>query len=75
MARTVRTRFLSIPARLVNTWGTPTLRAPLQWPWAKSSNGPLTFSAPFRPFRCSRLFSGGRTADDRRTALTIDDNH
>ena len=34
VARTVRTRFLSIPARLVSTGGRPTLRAPLEWPWA-----------------------------------------
>ncbi len=36
VARTVRTRFLSVPGRLVNTSGTPTLRAPLEWPWAKA---------------------------------------
>lgn len=36
VARTVRTRFLSIPARLVNPGGRPTLRAPLEWPWAKA---------------------------------------
>jgi hypothetical protein len=35
VARTVRTRYLSVPGRLVNTSGTPTLRAPLEWPWAK----------------------------------------
>ena len=36
VARTVRTRFLSVPGRLVNGSGTPTLRAPLEWPWAKA---------------------------------------
>jgi len=35
VARTVRTRYLSVPGRLVNISGTPTLRAPLEWPWAK----------------------------------------
>ncbi len=35
VARTVRTRYLSVPARLINISGTPTLRAPLEWPWAK----------------------------------------
>ena len=35
VARTVRTRFLSIPGRLVSPGGRPTLRAPLEWPWAK----------------------------------------
>jgi hypothetical protein len=36
VARTVRTRYLSLPARPVNRSGTPTLRAPLEWPWAKA---------------------------------------
>jgi hypothetical protein len=34
VARTVRTRFLSIPGRLVSSSGRPTLRTPLEWPWA-----------------------------------------
>jgi hypothetical protein len=34
VARTVRTRLIAIPARLVNLAGTPTLRAPMRWPWA-----------------------------------------
>jgi Transposase DDE domain group 1 len=34
VARTVRTRFLSVPGRLVSRSGRPTLRAPLHWPWA-----------------------------------------
>lgn len=33
VARTVRTRFISVPARLVNRSGVPTLRAPQGWPW------------------------------------------
>jgi len=32
VARTIRTRFVSLPGRLVNRSGTPTLRAPGQWP-------------------------------------------
>jgi len=36
VARTVRTRFLSIPGRLVCPGGRPILRAPLEWPWAKA---------------------------------------
>lgn len=32
--RTVRTRFLSVPGRLVSRSGRPTLRTPLEWPWA-----------------------------------------
>jgi hypothetical protein len=34
VARTIRTRFLSVPGCLVNRSGRPTLRTPLQWPWA-----------------------------------------
>ncbi|HEY3842123.1 MAG TPA: transposase [Acidimicrobiales bacterium] len=34
VARTVRTRFLSVPGRLVSRSGRPTLRAPLESPWA-----------------------------------------
>jgi hypothetical protein len=34
VARTVRTRLIAIPARIVNRAGTPTLRGPLLWPWA-----------------------------------------
>jgi hypothetical protein len=34
VARTVRTRFLAVPGRLVSRSGTPTLRGPLRWPWA-----------------------------------------
>ena len=34
VARTVRTRLIAIPGRLVNLAGTMTLRAPLAWPWA-----------------------------------------
>ncbi len=34
VARTVRTRFFSVPGRLVSRSGTHTLRAPLHWPWA-----------------------------------------
>jgi len=33
VARTVRTRLIAIPARLVNHAGTTTLRGPLNWPW------------------------------------------
>jgi hypothetical protein len=34
IARTVRTRLLALPGRLVNHSGRPTLRLPLDWPWA-----------------------------------------
>jgi hypothetical protein len=36
VARTLRTRYFSVPARLVNRSGTPTLRGPTHWPWAQS---------------------------------------
>ena len=34
VARTIRTRYLSIPGRLISPSGRPTLRTPLEWPWA-----------------------------------------
>jgi hypothetical protein len=34
VARTVRTRLLALPGRLVNRAGQPTLRLPTRWPWA-----------------------------------------
>ena len=36
VARTLRTRLLAIPGRLVNHSGRPTLRMPTNWPWATS---------------------------------------
>jgi len=38
VARTVRTRLIAIPGRLVNLAGTMTLRGPLNWPWAQWFN-------------------------------------
>ena len=34
VARTLRTRLLAIPGRLVNRSGRPTLRMPTNWPWS-----------------------------------------
>lgn len=34
VVRTVRTRLLAVPGRIVNRSGTLTLRAPARWPWA-----------------------------------------
>jgi hypothetical protein len=42
VAATLRTRYFSVPARLVNRSGTPTLRGPTQWPWASSFTKALT---------------------------------
>jgi hypothetical protein len=33
VARTLRTRLVAVPGRLLNRAGTPTLRGPLGWPW------------------------------------------
>jgi hypothetical protein len=33
VARTLRTRYFAVPARLVNRSGRPTLRMPTRWPW------------------------------------------
>jgi hypothetical protein len=38
VARTVRFQLINIPGRLVNHAGTPTLRAPLHWPWQERFN-------------------------------------
>jgi Transposase DDE domain group 1 len=35
VARTIRTRLIAVPGRLVNRSGTPILRGPLNWPWAQ----------------------------------------
>ena len=40
--RTVRTRLIAIAATLVNRSGRPTLRLPLNWPWADQFNATLT---------------------------------
>lgn len=34
VARTLRTRYFTVPGRLVNRSGRPTLRMPERWPWA-----------------------------------------
>jgi Transposase DDE domain group 1 len=34
VAATLRTQLIAVPARMVNHAGTPTLRGPLNWPWA-----------------------------------------
>lgn len=36
VARTIRTRLLALPGRLVNRAGQPTLRLPSRWPWARN---------------------------------------
>ena len=38
VARTIRTRLLTVPGRLVNLAGTITLRGPKNWPWAQWFN-------------------------------------
>jgi hypothetical protein len=42
VARTLRTRYFSVPGRLVNRSGTPTLRGPSRWPWAASFSRAIT---------------------------------
>ena len=38
VARTIRTRLLALPARMVNRAGKPVLRLPARWPWADTFN-------------------------------------
>ena len=42
VARTIRTRLLAVPGRIVNRSGTLTLRAPARWPWADLFHRRLT---------------------------------
>ena len=49
VARTIRTRLIAIPARLVNRAGTPTLRAPQRWPWAETFTEALGRLRQLRP--------------------------
>ncbi len=42
VARTIRTPFVSLPGRIVNRSGTPTLRAPSLWPWQEPFTGALS---------------------------------
>jgi len=38
VAATIRTRLITMPGRLINRHGTPTLRGPRNWPWAQWFN-------------------------------------
>jgi hypothetical protein len=41
VARTIRTRYIALPARLINRAGRPTLRLPTNWPWAQTFTAAL----------------------------------
>jgi hypothetical protein len=49
VARTFRTRLLTIPGRLVNRAGRPTLRLPTHWPWATTFTTALNTLRLLRP--------------------------
>jgi hypothetical protein len=49
VARTVRTRLVAIPGRLVNRSGRPTLRLPTSWPWATRFTTALNALRLLRP--------------------------
>lgn len=49
VARTLRTRLIAVPARLVNHAGTPTWRGPLDWPWTAPFHRALTNLRALRP--------------------------
>ena len=49
VARTLRTRLLAIPGRLINRAGRPTLRLPTNWPWANTFTTALTALRDLRP--------------------------
>ena len=49
VARTMRTRLISLPGRLVNRAGRPTLRLPDRWPWADTFTTALHSIRLLRP--------------------------
>jgi Transposase DDE domain group 1 len=49
VARTMRTRLISLPGRLVNRARRPTLRLPARWPWADTFTTALTMLRLLRP--------------------------
>jgi hypothetical protein len=49
VARTMRTRLVGLPGRLVNRAGRPTLRLPERWPWAETFTTALTALRQLRP--------------------------
>jgi hypothetical protein len=49
VARTVRTRLINLPGRLVNRAGRPTLRLPQRWPWRVRFNATLNTLRLLRP--------------------------
>jgi hypothetical protein len=49
VARTLRTRLLAIPGRLVNRSGRPTLRMPTNWPWANAFTTALAALRDLQP--------------------------
>ena len=49
VARTVRTRLINLPGRLVNRAGQPTLRLPTHWPWRVTFNTALNALRLLRP--------------------------
>jgi Arc/MetJ family transcription regulator len=49
VARTIRTRHLTIPGRLVNRAGRQILRLPTDWPWAKQFTTALDTLRTLRP--------------------------
>ena len=49
VARTIRTRYLTLPGRLVNRSGRPVLRLPTNWPWATAIDNALATLRNLRP--------------------------
>ena len=49
VARTMRTRLIGVPGRLVNRAGRPTLRLPQRWPWSDTFTAALDAIRLLRP--------------------------
>ena len=59
VTRTIRTRLLALPGRIVNRAGRPTLRLPVNWPWAATFI--TTLDTLRRPAPRTRLTSALRS--------------
>ncbi len=74
VARSMRTRLIGIPARLVNRSGNSVLRMPEYWPWADDSSAPCAARAvPASTGKSNHR--GRRTAADHPSADIFDHCH
>ncbi len=75
VARSMRTRLIGIPARLVNRSGNSVLRMPEYWPWADASSAPAPRAACPPTHQGKSTHRGRRTAADHPSADNFDHCH